>query len=299
MNSTSLKKTLAPENEKGAVWLARPFQLVSPHDMQRFYGERFWRLSKTLESMASVININPKHPSVESPLQDETVETLSSHLDRVREHCLAVGLEFSLLQIDRMKRGVLNKCIFKDYINMVRVLQERIEDEMSLSLFFHVPKDKAAFYEKIDPFGDLVTANFAAATFDIEEANRCFATGHNTACVMHLMRALEVALDAVGLGVGVPNTVVEAQNSWERLLRRISDQITANDNSGDVTWPPKRQFFVDSSAHLFAVKNAWRNPSMHLEKKYDDSEAERIYRAVQDFMAHLATHLNESGQFTP
>lgn len=116
---------------------------------------------------------------------------------------------------------------------------------------------------------------------------------------MHLMRSLEVALDAIGLGVGVPNAVIEAKNSWETLLRKIGKQIEDNDKAGDPNWIPKRQFFADAHAHLFTVKNAWRNPSMHLEKKYDDREAERIFRAVQDFMEHLATHLNESGQFTP
>lgn len=113
------------------------------------------------------------------------------------------------------------------------------------------------------------------------------------------MRALEVALDAVGLGVGVPNAAIEAHNSWERLLEKIRQQIEANDKAGDPTWTPKRQFFVDSAAHLFAVKNAWRNPSMHLEKKYDSGEATRILNAVKDFMEHLATHFDESGQFTP
>jgi hypothetical protein len=38
---------------------------------------------------------------------------------------------------------------------------------------------------------------------------------------------------------------------------------------------------------------------MHLEKKYEDREAQRIYNAVKDFMEHLATHLDASGQFMP
>ncbi len=267
--------------------------------MQRFYGEKFWRLSKTLESMASVVEASPDDPTVNQAIPDDTITGLADHLSKTKADCRAVGLEFSVLHIDRMQRQLDIKCTLGTYAGMLKVLQERIEDEMSLSLFFHVSKDKAAFYEKVDPFGAQVTANFPAATFDIEEGNKCYATDRNTACVMHLMRSLEVALDAIGLGVGVPNAVVEAQNSWERLLSKISDQIRANDGAGDPAWTQKRQFFVDAHAHLFAVKNAWRNPSMHLEKKYDDREAERIYRAVQDFMEHLATHLDESGQFTP
>jgi hypothetical protein len=269
--------------------------------MQRFYGERFWRLSKTLEAMAGAINVNPTHPSVEQPLSSHDIPTFKQHLAKVIGECQAVGLEFSILQLERMRDALTSEppCKFKVYVDMLRVLQERIEDEMSLGLFFHVPKDRAPFYENSARFGVQVAANFVSAAFDVEEAGNCFATGRNTACVMHLMRSLEVALDAIGLGVGVPNAVVEAKNSWETLLKKIDSQIIANDKSGDATWLPKRQFFVDAHAHLFAVKNAWRNPSMHLEKKYDDREAERIYNAVSDFMEHLSTHLDEAGIFTP
>lgn len=181
----------------------------------------------------------------------------------------------------------------------IDVLRERMQDELDENLFLFVQQEHKDLYENPKPFGDGVATKFSAANFDIEEAGKCFALDRYTACVMHLMRALEVALDAVGLGVGVPNAVVEAHSSWERLLEKIRRQIETNDKVNDPNWTPKRQFFVDSVAHLFAVKNAWRNPSMHLENKYAENEAERIYRAVKDFMGHLATHLDASGQFTP
>ena len=52
-------------------------------------------------------------------------------------------------------------------------------------------------------------------------------------------------------------------------------------------------------AQLFAVKVAWRDNAMHLEKKYDEKDAKRIYDAVKNFMEHLAEHLDHSGSFTP
>jgi hypothetical protein len=152
------------------------------------------------------------------------------------------------------------------------------------------------FYENSRLFGQLVAINFSNANYDIEEAGKSFAVDRYTACVMHLMRSLEVALDAVGIAVGLPDTVVEAHASWESLLKKIDTQIMANDKSAIPDWPLKRQFFVDARAHLSSVKNAWRNPSMHLEKKYTEREAERIFRSVKDFMEHLAAHLTQAGK---
>jgi hypothetical protein len=150
----------------------------------------------------------------------------------------------------------------------------------------YIPEDHADFYNNLRLFGDQVATKFPSAGYDIEEAGKSFALDRYTACVMHLMRSLEVALDAVGIAVGLSNAVIEANNSWESLLRKINDQIKANDDKAPAMnwllrrdWLAKRQFIIDVRAHLFSVKNAWRNPSMHLEKKYTEREAERIFRA--------------------
>ena len=64
--------------------------------------------------------------------------------------------------------------------------------------------------------------------FDIEHAGTCLALDEATACVMHLMRALEVALNAVGLGIGLPDALVQAKTSWEHLLTQMKAKIATN-----------------------------------------------------------------------
>jgi hypothetical protein len=257
-------------------------------------------------AMAQEIESTRAHVAVLSGVGEREVpETIKEHcpdsLIAIIEHCQSIGLTEVIPHIKRMLEIFEGQ--FGGY-NCTRLaydlqqLQWRVVDELSNALFMRVPKDAADYYDKPSLFGQQVADNFSDATYDISEAGSCYATDRYTACVMHLMRSLEVALDTVGLGVGISNAVIEAQNSWERLLERIRKQIEANDKSGDSTWPPKRQFFVDMQAHLFAVKNAWRNPSMHLEKKYNEKEALRIYNAVKDFMEHLATHLDASGNYT-
>lgn len=103
-----------------------------------------------------------------------------------------------------------------------------------------------------------------------------------------------------GQGVGLPNAVELAKNNWTTALKAIGEKIGANDRANDPSWTaPKSTFFKDVRAQLFAVKVAWRDTSMHLEKKYDEKDAKRIYDAAKNFMEHLAEHLDQSGNFTP
>ena len=54
--------------------------------------------------------------------------------------------------------------------------------------------------------------------------------------------------------------------------------------------------FEDLRASLEAVRNPWRNATMHIEKKYTDDEAEHIFVAVKGFMKKLASRCDEMGE---
>lgn len=298
MSSASIEnKVLDLESEEVPVWIVRSFQLVSLFEMIIFNAREFFRLSQFMKAIEFIVE-KPDNSTLK--MGEQSRQVITEDIESMIGICNEAGLELSAMQLHRIKDQLSTPDLeYKSLSEPLRQLHSRIRDELQLNLFMAIPRARAGYYEKTDPFGLAVSTKFPSASYDIQEAGNCLATGRYTACVMHLMRSLEVALDAVGLGVGLPNAVIEATNSWERLLSRINTHIQSNDSSGDPTWPPKRQFFVDTHAHLYTVKNAWRNPSMHLEKKYDDREAERIFRAVEDFMGHIATHLEESGVFTP
>ena len=52
-------------------------------------------------------------------------------------------------------------------------------------------------------------------------------------------------------------------------------------------------FYTEAVLDLRAIKNAWRNPTMHFRRKYDESQALRVYETVGEFLGHLATRLHE------
>lgn len=187
---------------------------------------------------------------------------------------------------------------FKQLGVKVGVLRSRIEDELSLCLLLQVPPENSDAYGNADPFGSKVTASFGSAAYDVEEASKCLALDRSTACVMHLMRVVELAVDAVALGVGVHEGAVRAASTWEHLLKEINSRIQGNNKTKIPTWVASQSFYEEAYAYLLAVKTAFRNRSMHLEKKYTLEEAGRVYTAVKSLMQHLAEHLSESGAFT-
>lgn len=148
-----------------------------------------------------------------------------------------------------------------------------------------VPNAKVKFFEPTEPlFGSQVAENFPLAVDDIADAGRCLALGQGTAAVMHLMRVVEVGLKAVANGLKIPYAP-----SWESYLTQIGKKISEKATTKPKSWKRQEKFYRDVSGDLLTIKNAWRNPTMHVDRKYFPDEAEVIFLAVETFMRRLAT----------
>ena len=247
-------------------------------------------VEKTAETLA------PDHAT--TSLNQSTKDLVNSRLPLAQKICEEIGLKMSALRI-KDTLSELDRLTYRDIGARFREIRDRIRDELSLCLLLHIPSENRTAYENADPFGTRVTANFGSAAYDTEEASKCLALDRSTACVMHLMRVLEAAIDAIALGVGVKITAVKSVVAWEQLLNMIRDAIQTNNKTNAPPWIAARPFFESAYAYLHAVKDAWRNPAMHAEQKYTPDEAERIYTAIKNLMTHLSEHLDESGKFTP
>jgi|HubBroStandDraft_4_1064222.scaffolds.fasta_scaffold04049_9 hypothetical protein len=166
-----------------------------------------------------------------------------------------------------------------------------IRDAMAIGLnrrkFFEPEPRYAEYFENPKLFGDQVFTAFASANDDITEAGTCLALERSTACVMHLMRAMEVALAALAKAVNVG-----PQNDWGSYLRLIDSELlnrakTAGARSAD------EQFYAEAAIQFDHVKRAWRNPTMHVEKTYTQDRAAEILQSVRSLMSHLATKISE------
>lgn len=191
--------------------------------------------------------------------------------------------------LDRIDERLSSPYLVSQAYADIRDLRSRIDDQLKSRLFLYVPPKMAAFYEAKQLLGSEVESIFPSAIDDIEGAGKCLALGQGTACVMHLMRVMEAGLKGLAKPLGIPYAP-----SWESYLTQIQHTISLPRAKKSAKWKRDEPFYRDVSGDLMTVKQAWRNPSMHIIRKYSSEEAEEIYRAVKRFMQHLATKIGQS-----
>lgn len=202
----------------------------------------------------------------------------SGAAQRVIEHADDLGPQAALFSADQVA-GLVNE---------ISSLISCFHDEMQARLLFVIPAGHAKFYTSDEPlFGPDVEQAFPSASAEISEAGKCRALARWTACVMHLMRALEPALMALqaAVQVNVP------KEQWGHVLDQIEAKIReirkASHGKVDEQW------YSEAASHFRFIKDGWRNYSQHLHERYDEERAVVIYDSVRAFMRHLATRLTE------
>lgn len=171
-------------------------------------------------------------------------------------------------------------------------IPSRMQDELSAMLFYKVSRRDLFEVPPGIPglWGQDVADKFPSAAPEIEEAAKCLALTRPTACVMHLMRILELGLHSLADVFKVPF----ANANWGTIIDQIEKQIKGiSANTHGASWKIEQQFYSEASAHFRVLKDAWRNHSMHIHERYSEERAETIYQSVRGFIQHLATKLSE------
>lgn len=210
-------------------------------------------------------------------------------LPRIREN--GIHLPATAAQGERWKEAVANDGADPTIIAEFR---SRMEDELNGHKFYYVRPDLVWYYDEQRPFGAAVPAAFYLLDDEIHDAGKCLALGQGTACVFHLMRVMEAALKRFAKELGIPYAP-----SWESYIKQIGAQIAAKHSSKSTKWKRQEPFYRDALGDLQAVKIAWRNPTMHVVRRYSVSEARQVYGAVQHFMNRFAYFLMPPGWKPP
>lgn len=135
-------------------------------------------------------------------------------------------------------------------------------------------------------FGTAVDEAFPTAAPEIADAGRCRAAGLWTASVMHLMRALEPALQTLAASVEV-----QPDQNWNTALNQIEAKLRAMQKA--THGAEEEQWASEAALQLRAIKNAWRNRAMHGAVRYGEDDTVRIFESVKFFMQTLALRLAE------
>jgi hypothetical protein len=212
------------------------------------------------------------------------------------DECTRLGLATTAATLRRMAQSRAGKFTYGDVQQLEEELHGRLRDELEARICLMIETEKAKFFAEphlFDTKDVKVSDHFPSAIYDIEEAGKCFALDRYTACVFHLMRVMEVGLRALGASLNDPTLDPKTNPTWGRILNRGDKELAKPANDRSPEWRTKADFFEGAHATLRAVSIAWRNPTMHLEKTYNEERALDIFNAVKGTMRHLATGLRE------
>lgn len=260
----------------------KPYQIVSLLHMLKFHAQKFVLI---MDNLRLISEIADKRSGEE--VSDIDKKELLVNLSDALRMCRTSGLQFSAMYLER-HMGYFDKSPSYDSLNEeVGIVIARIHDELGSDLFLQLPSDKAKYFHEEALFGSEVSNKFAKTTEDVQEGGKCFAVARYTACVFHLMRVMEFAVQYLGKRLNI--SLVNEKN-WHNILDEVDKAIKALPTKNSYQ-KARRNRFAEASAHLRMVKDAWRNDVMHPKETYTEEEAERVFRNVKDFMVHLATKL--------
>jgi len=194
------------------------------------------------------------------------VTTFTSELDRaISRYKSKDPVEATVLRID------------------IERIAARFQDELQQHTYMAVPGHLVSYYSKDHLFGERVSERFPGARMDLKEAGNCYALERPTACVFHLMRAMESAIQKLGKRLGV---TITPQTTWRQITGQMDVKIRA---MSDSTTRQKRRKddWAEARANLHHVGQVWRNNTMHPARDYTMNQAKDVFDAIRVSMQSL------------
>lgn len=262
------------------------------------YGEVIARTLSDLrlaETFAAEIAKHPAIPNsmtgtlaeiqrIQNSLRENNIPVMRKLIERLRHSCEMLDFSDIYPAITRIESPLEYAATIgvTDLPADVKALKDRFEDKLKTSWFLHVSSVDLPLYGKRDLFGEKVSKKFPKAIEDIEEAGSCLALGRATASVFHLMRAMEVVVQRLSKSLGIQNT----NREWGKLLSDMGKAVEAMPRGSEAE-KRRRKRWSEAHTHLYHLKEAWRNDTMHPNKVYTQAQAMEVFNATRVFMSHL------------
>lgn len=293
-------------------WPLRPFQIVSLYEVLEFWGLAFYTIVNNLRNYTIEIE---RAIERRGKLEDRT-STESAHfrecLDRIRATCERYELN-----------GTYNRVMpLLDYppsdISLYRTHRELEEIDRALgkdlakTTLMYVPAENAKyldgcsksnadtmFDDSEQPMGKRVSYRFPEARKEIVVALTCYAVEAYTACVFHLMRAVEIGarvmISRSGLSAGRHLPCAIELCTWKQLIETLNKGLD-DLRPGTSTDPKKRdklEYYTQLVGIFMHFKDPWRNKVSHLRKVYKPGETKDAIDNTRQFLSLLAQRAKE------
>jgi hypothetical protein len=249
--------------------------VVSLLDMLHYAAADFFVISSTLGKLAASPDVMNK---------DGVSVQVGNDLGVLLKHVVKLKLPLSQNQIVAIhKFGQSNTGSLEEFGRMITELTRRVHEELDARVFFSLTPEEAEYFHPAWLVGTPIQDKFPTAFNELQAGGRCYAFGECTASAFHVQRALEVALKSLAVFLHKPFH----RNSWDAHLKDIDKALEARKSvAGSRT--PDEEFYSEAATQFGNMKVSWRNPTMHVDKKYDNKEAKRLLDSVEAFILHLA-----------
>ncbi len=299
----------------GLLQKLQPFQVFTLLDMQRLFPSSIYLCANRLRTLQKDILQNQNTNNSYLPPIPEHQEYWEETLKGVREQANHIGLRRTLERLGRWDNHEPTYYPSRSTVlNEARELDLAIMSDLGDYTFFFIPDTLAKYYEQDDLFG--IATQFPDANAEIQLAGNCYATGNYTACVFHLMRAVEIGARVMAQNIKAQKHIVTPVFhkgakimkpkpielcDWKTLIDGLDKALEAL-RHGTKTSERKKQtvtFYSHAIAQFSYFKDAWRNNISHTNevapnrKQYLEGETLDIITNTKHFMRHLAKRLKE------
>ncbi len=192
-----------------------------------------------------------------------------------------LDLQSTKHQIKTLLRDGAIQMPLEHFLDDIAQLRVRLEEDLQSKYFLFVSPGIEKYWEQKDLFG--LGKNFPGAHKDIESAGNCLVVGQGTACVFHLMRAMEVAVRKLSKRLKI---TITPQTTWRQLTGHMDGTIKAMPEDSQAK-KAKKNAWEAARANLHHIGSVWRNGTMHPAKSYTPSQALDVFNAVRVFMGDL------------
>lgn len=301
MSSALPSRPLARASAETSVWSVRPLQLASLFEMLTYHAGLLHLFCSELRTLIDGLTHGVHKRGGGSVVTEDEIRearTVIAHLypEAKRTHLNRTIERLDILNLS-LPRYVLLKHTVADLLREMGEIDFSIGKDLGDKQFLCLLEDEAKYYDKPELFGPKVKTNFPDANKEITEAGNCYATGNYTACVFHLMRAVEHGARAMVKALKVRRRLSRPVElcQWGELLTAMEQGLAtaATGRRRSVVVSEKSEFFNHAVAQFRNFKDAWRNNVSHTKKRYEPGETKDIMNNTRQFMQHLALRIKQ------
>lgn len=226
-------------------------------------------------------------------------ERMASTIGELLDHLALIGAQSAWVSADRFAANLADPSHPLTYGELKKPLadiESRFSDHLQFIKLFVVRGEQMYLLgSPIQLLGEETAKRFPNVWFDCEEAAKCLLVQRPTAAVFHAMRMLEVGIKAFAKRLRIEDPTKPSQRNWGIILGKIRTKIDSEYPASHRIAGSEGAFFDRIYATLDAVKNPWRNETMHVQGVYQDGEARHILSCAAALLQIMAEDFDEEG----